>query len=117
MPLVISKKNTIKHRAVFVEPTDMGREKRHDLVIEFKIRARSSAEQVMKDLRHGAVSDLEVYLEDIVNIDGLLDVDGSEIPYTPNMLEGLLDVTWVMRGMSKAWMEVQLGRDILREKN
>jgi len=117
MSFIIKRVISIKEKVIIDVPTDLGKIKRSEIVVEFKKLPVSETKQLLEDSAAGDINDDEVLRENIINIEGLLDEDKSKVSYDSDILDQLLEMEYVRRPMIKKFMEVIVGREALKAKN
>ncbi len=117
MSFVIKQVTSIKEKIIIEIPTDLGRLKRAEIVVEYRKLPVSETKKLLEDSAAGEANDDEVLRENIINIDGLLDEDKNKVPYNDDVLDQLLEMEYVRRPLIKKLMEVVVGRGALQAKN
>lgn len=117
MSLIVKAVSTIKEKVFIDVPTNMGRVKRSDIVVEYKKLPVSEAKLLLEQTQSGELSDEEVLTENIVNIEGLLDEDKNKIEYDTGVLEQLLEMEYVRKPLARKFMEITVGKEALKAKN
>jgi len=117
MSFKIKAVTSIKEKIIIQEPKDLGRSNQCDIVVEFKKLPVSETKQLLEDSAKGDMNDDQVLHENIINIDGLVDDNGTKIEYSSDILPELLEMEYVRRPLIKKFMEVIVGREALKAKN
>ena len=117
MSFIVKTISSIKEKVAIEVPTDLGKTKRSEIVVEFKKLPVSEAKQLLESSSSGELNDDDVLSENIVNIEGLLDEDKNKIEYNTSILSELLEMEFVRRPLITKFMEVTVGREALKRKN
>jgi hypothetical protein len=117
MSFIIKQVTSIKEKIIIEVPTDLGRTKRSEIIVEYKKLPVSETKKLLEDSAAGDANDDDVLRENIINIEGLLDADKSKVDYDNSILDQLLEMEYVRRPLIKKFMEVIVGREALKAKN
>jgi len=117
MSLVVKQIASIKEKVQILVPTDLGRSTKSDIVVEFRKLPVSETKSVLEAAESKELNDEEVLHQNIINIEGLLDEDKKQIEFTPDILDTLLEMEYVRRPLVSKFMEVCVGREVLKRKN
>jgi hypothetical protein len=117
MSFIIKQVTSIKEKIIIEVPTDLGRTKRSEIIVEYKKLPVSETKKLLEDSAAGDANDDDVLRENIINIEGLLDEDKSKVDYDSSILDQLLEMEYVRRPLIKKFMEVIVGREALKAKN
>ncbi len=117
MSFTVAKIETIKSKINISVPGDMGTIKKSDFVVEYRKIGLEEAEQLMDEVRSGAIDDVLLLSGNIVNIEGLKNPDGSDLEYSAELMPTLGDMDYVRKPLVDGFMAVQFGREVLKQKN
>jgi len=110
MALVISKENTRKINITAEEPGDFTKVTKHTFDAEFKLLKREELAGIRET---SSVGDddlaIEMIFDSIVDVKGVKDENGTEIPFSNDLLKALLDTSWVRSAILQAFWAVQGG--------
>lgn len=103
--ITLSKKNTRKIKVEATEPGDFTEITKHTFTAEFKIIPNDEWKQLLED--DAQLHD--VLKRGLVNVEGVADDAGKELPFTSDLVEALLSEPWIVAPLFKAQMAVQGG--------
>ena len=117
MAFVIAPKDTITLKVDIDEPQDMGRIKKHYLVVTYKKLPVDEARKIMEDVKADLVGDEDILERYVTDIKEARDEEGNEVPFTQDLVSLLAQIEYVRRPLIDGFMTVQFGREALRQKN
>ena len=110
MALVIGKKSTRKIKVTAEEPLDFAGVNRHVFDVEFKLLSESELNGITEMSNAG---EEEVALDgifgSIVDVQGVKDESGTDIPFSTDLVEALRETVWVRRAINQFFWSVQRG--------
>jgi hypothetical protein len=138
MPLVIKKVESVEEKVLIEIPAGLGKVEKADIIVEFRrysaeevrafqdlaeetkkrqlkldVAVATNNAEVLEELEgDGFVPDDndQRLFDDILNIRGLLDEDGSEVKFDKEEhLDFLLSEVYIRKAVSRAWMKAALG--------
>jgi len=74
----------------------------------FKLNFRLLGRKEMEDLENDADKDISDF---ILDWDGVADQDGEPLPFNSDNLDRLMDDIHIVRGIARAFRELQIGAD------
>ena len=117
MALKLVPVSTIKRNIQVQIPADFGKTIPADFDAEFKRLTVTEARDLVKQIQEGVVSEDQVMRENVVNLKGIKDADNKEIPFTPELLNLVLDQSYLRGPLLVGFLDVNYGLDKLRQKN
>lgn len=109
MGFVISQSQTYVWPVEINLPVDGGKYNKSTFDAEFARVPQTRVEELVGSIAEGVVNDREICREVIKGWRGVVDDDRSEIPFSPSMLDELLEIPTVAMSLVKAWMESLTG--------
>jgi hypothetical protein len=111
MSLVIGKKETRKITVNAEEPGDFAEVKKHSFDVEFKILPREVIDGLTESSKAGdSESTIRTVISSIVDVKGVKDVDGLDVPFSQTLLDALESTPWVYTAILNAFFAVQGGK-------
>ena len=130
MGFVIGQIRSVKRHIKFDLPTDDGKKAlKADLVVEFKVHTRDvlktrqkEVQQYVRDInaqlkkaRENADYELQIpdkdldssyLMDDIINIEGVKDISGADLPFSDSILDAVLADQGAYQAILNAWVEL-----------
>jgi hypothetical protein len=111
MSLVIGKRNTRKITVNAEEPGDFAEFKKHSFDVEFKVLPKEVIDGLTEASKAGdSDSTVKTVMGSIVDVKGVKDVDGLDVPFSQNLLDALENTPWVYSAILNAFFAVQGGK-------
>lgn len=94
-----------------------GEEKPSTITATWKLHKWDQFQERVKAMQAGELDDDTLVEQDLINLSGVKDEKGSDIEYTPELAEQLLQLGYVRRPLMASWFEAQNGRSKAAAKN
>lgn len=120
MSFVLAPRETVKRVVKVVEPLDFGKTKPHSIEVHWKVLSVEAIRDYQERLRDGVISDEELLQELAVDIPGVKDAAGNEIPFGEELVRQLMDIEYVRKAFAQELQDMLFGKDFMkrvREKN
>ena len=108
---------TIKKTIQIEVPGHYGKTTKADFDVEFRRLGHSEAKNLIEKIREKKADEDQVLRDNIVDIDGIKDADGNDIPFSAELLTQLLDEAYIRAPLIAGFMEVTYQLDKLKRKN
>lgn len=122
MSFVLAPKDIIKTVVKAVEPLDFGRTQKHSIEVHWKNLSVEQIRDYRERLKPDGVgaTDEELMEELVVDVPGVKDAAGQDIPFSPDLLKELMNIEYVRKAFVLELQDMLWGRDFMqrvREKN
>lgn len=120
MSFVLAPKDLIKTTVKAVEPLDFGKKQTHTLEVHWKVLSVAEIRDYQERLKDGGTTDEELIQELVVDIPGVKDPSGAEIPFGKDLVHQLMNVEYVRKAFTEELTNMLFGKDFMkrvREKN
>jgi hypothetical protein len=109
--------STVKKVVAVQVPGDFGKTTPADFEAEYKRLTVTQARDLIKQIQEQTANEEEVLRENVVNVKGIKDTDGKDIPFNSELLAQLLDEGYIRGPLLAGFLDVNYGLDKLRQKN
>jgi len=109
MAFKLAPKNEIKTTVVVEQLGDMGKTIKTDFVAVVKKLPASQVRELTEQLKAGETTEHDVFKQNVIGWQGVLDADDNEVICSPDTLDALLDIVEVRKALSQAFWQVQSG--------
>lgn len=119
MGFKLLKKDTIKKKVPIEIPGDFDRIERADLIVTFKKLPVSRFKELLDRLKddESGLTDFDLLRDHIEDVENLEDEKGKPVDFTPDVLDQLLEASYVLQPLVKAFLEVQADQRGEKRKN
>ncbi|WP_028303470.1 hypothetical protein [Oceanospirillum maris] len=120
MSFVLAPKEIVKTVVKAVEPLDFGKKQTHTLEVHWKVLSVAEIRDYQERLKDGGTTDEELIQELVVDIPGVKDPSGAEIPFGKDLVHQLMNVEYVRKAFTEELTNMLFGKDFMkrvREKN
>ena len=110
MALVIGKKTTRKIKVTAEEPLDFAGVNKHIFDVEFKLLSETDLNGIA-DMSNAGEEEvaLDGIFGSIVDVQGVKDETGADVPFSKELVQVLRDTVWVRRAINQFFWSVQRG--------
>ncbi|MGJ8518444.1 hypothetical protein [Carnimonas bestiolae] len=99
------------------EPLDKGKVRNSEIVVRYRLRTNTEVQDDLASSGNGTLPDVELLDRDIVDIEGIKDDSGTNLPYSSELLTELMKWHWIRTPLINGWLEAQTGVKEAQEKN
>lgn len=120
MSFVLAPKEIIKTTVKAVEPLDFGQKKTHSIEVHWKVLSVAEIRDYQERLKDGVATDEELVQDLVVDIPGVKDPSGAEIPFGKELVHQLMNVEYVRKAFAEELSNMLFGKEFMkrvREKN
>lgn len=91
-------------------PITDSRSRRQDFQVTFKKLSVDDAKKMGIDLSKGVIDEDDMLLNNILDVQGVKDAQGVDIPFTEDLVKQLLNIEYVRNPMSEMFQRITLGQ-------
>ncbi len=93
---------------IYVPVTDK-KSKKQDMEVTFRKLSHEEGQAIGSQILSGELSEDEVLLDNILDVKGVTDSEGNEIPYSRELVQKLLNIEYVRGPVGEMFQKITLG--------
>lgn len=108
---------TVASAAIDVAIQVPGEEQPSTITATWKLHSWSEFQARVKELQGGKLTDEQLVELDLIDLGGIKDEKGNDLPHSKELAAQLLELPYVRRPLLASWFDVQNGRSKAAAKN